>query len=417
MDTRSVPTVWKTSTIIPLPKSTRAKEMQDFRPIALTPILSKCMERVISYHLKLALQGQLDPLQFAYRAKRGVEDASLTLMHTVTKHLDKPKSLVRVLFMDFSSAFNTVNINILLTRLTQFGVNSVIIHWLEAFLHNRPQRVKVNNIMSDSLTLNTGLPQGCILSPLLFSVYTNGITYNTEHLTLIKYADDMALIARLTDSHSVSYYIDSITELVRWFEDSHLQLNVNKTKELCFGSQKVQDPADSRFQPLSLNGQQVEQVDSFKYLGTIMDKSLNFNDHIECIYKNAQQRLFLLRQLKSFEVSACVLTRVYQSLIESVLTFNIVSWFGHLGVRDKTKLNRVVKQGNKITGQAQTSLTAHYSKAVCRVSHKIIEDKSHPLSCHFELLPSGRRYRAVYGNKLVYRNSFVPYAIKVLNQP
>ena len=70
MDTTSVPIIWKTSTIIPIPKKTGAKELQDFRPVAL----SKCMEKVICSHLKVALCEQLDPLQFAYRAKRGVEE-------------------------------------------------------------------------------------------------------------------------------------------------------------------------------------------------------------------------------------------------------------------------------------------------------------------------------------------------------
>ena len=154
-------------------------------------------------------------------------------------------------------------------------------------------------------------------------------------------------------------------------------------------------------------------MDSFKYLGTILDKSVTLNDHVEFTFKKAQQRLFLLRQLRSFHI----LTRVYQSLVGSVLVFNIVSWFGHFTVKNKAKLSRVVKQGSKITGQSQTLLSQHHNKAVDRLSLKIIDDSNHPLSHYIELLPSGQRYRLPCAKKNVYRNFFVPSAIRELIKP
>ena len=416
MDTNSVPIIWKTSTIIPIPKKTGAKELQDFRPVALTPILSKCLEKVICSHLKVALCEQLDPLQFAYRAKRGVEEASLTLIQAVTEHLDRPKACARILFMDFSSAFNTVNIATLSSRLSDLKVHSAVILWIEEFLHNRPQKVKVNDFMSDSLVVNTGVPQGCILSPILFSVYTSEMKCNTEHLTLVKYADDMALVARLTNAQSLNAYINYVAELTSWFEDSHLLLNITKTKEMCLDSNRKNKLSNFLFKPVTIKGQEVEQVSSFKYLGTVLDQSLTFTEHMDCIYKKAQQRLFLLRKLRSFEVSQCTLNRVYQSLIESVLTFNIVSWFENLTVKNKTKLSKVVKLGSKITGCKQTQLSHHYERAVKRLSNKILDDCSHPLHHCFQLLPSGQRYRVPCAKKNIYKKSFVPVTIKYLNQ-
>ena len=87
-----------------------------------------------------------------------------------------------------------------------------------------------------------------------------------------------------------------------------------------------------------IDQREVEMVDSFKYLGTITDKKLTFNEHADMVYKKSQKRLFLLKKLKSFEVSPRVFELVYRSLIESILSFNIITWFGHLTVKQKTKL-------------------------------------------------------------------------------
>ena len=117
------------------------------------------------------------------------------------------------------------------------------------------------------------------------------------------------------------------------------EFNVSKTKELIFGSRND----DNRCMQIELNGRKVEVVDSFKYIGTVVDQKLTFTQHVDFVFKKAQRRLFLLRKLKHFGVSQGILEMVYISLIESILAFNIVTWFGVLTVRNKARLSRVVK--------------------------------------------------------------------------
>jgi len=112
------------------------------------------------------------------------------MFHTMAKHLQAPSHLARALFIDFTSDFNSMQIHTLLQRLIDIGVNGGIIS-------DRPQQVLVNNNRSDILVLNTGAPQGTILSPLLFSIYTNEFQLDQENFRLFKYADDMALVALL----------------------------------------------------------------------------------------------------------------------------------------------------------------------------------------------------------------------------
>ncbi len=121
----------------------------------------------------------LDPFQFAYRSNRSTDDAIATALHPALTHLDKKDSYVRMLFIDFivhSSAFNTIIPQQLTHKLVQLGLNTSLCNWLLDFLTGRPQAVRVGSNTSSTITLNTGAPQGCVLSPLLFTLLTHDCT-------------------------------------------------------------------------------------------------------------------------------------------------------------------------------------------------------------------------------------------------
>ena len=408
-----VPNSWRTSQITPVPKHAKAKELNDFRPIALTSIVCKQLERLVCNHLTKSLSDHLDPLQFAYKAKRGVADATATLLDSCCRHLDKPRTFVRILMMDFSSAFNTIQPHLLLKRLIDLDVSPSLILWTRSFLCDRPQRVIVNGVLSNEIVVNTGAPQGCTLSPLLFSVYTNEMTCDDEFLTLIKFADDMALIARLIDEHSLSAYFDFIDKIATWFDESFLALNITKTKELCIERKRATDP--SLLRPVQIGSGNIEQVNSFKYLGVIIDENLTFSDHVDATVKKANQRLYLLRKLRSFNVSSHVLGMVYNSIIQSILSFSIVSWYGHIRVKDRAKINRVVREASKIIGKTQKPLSEIHRNFVKKKAKKVFKDRTHPLHSAFEVLRSGRRLRAPMFKRNLMRFSFVSHAINILN--
>ena len=131
--------------------------------------------------------------------------------------------------------------------------------------------------------------------------------------------------------------------------------------------------------------------------------------------KKSQQRLYLLRKLLSLDVSRELLQIVYKSLVESVLTFNVVVWYGNLGVKGKTKLARIVGMAGKITGAKQDSPSDLYFTAVERKTARILDDAKHPLCSQFQKLRSGRRYKRPIARKNVYKKTFIPSAISVLN--
>ena len=114
-------------------------------------------------------------------------------MNNIYEHLEKPKGIVRTLFLDFSSAFNTIKPSILIDRLNELNVNANIVSWIFQFLTNRTQYVKFQNFVSGSITTNTGSPQGCVLSPVLFTIYTNICQINNDIVKLLKFADDSCI--------------------------------------------------------------------------------------------------------------------------------------------------------------------------------------------------------------------------------
>ena len=144
LDTHTVPSVWKDSVIIPVPKKACCKENNDYRPVALTSVIMKCFEKIIISYLKAAVGCSLDTFQFAYISNRGIEDAVLALDYFLLKHLENSKAYARLLLVDFSSAFNTIQSHLLISRLRDLNVHPLIIRWYYSFLTERTQRVSVN---------------------------------------------------------------------------------------------------------------------------------------------------------------------------------------------------------------------------------------------------------------------------------
>ncbi len=136
----------------------------------------KSFEKLVLAHLKDITGPSLDPLQFSYRANRFVDDAVNMGLHYVLQHLDRPGTYVRILFVNFSSAFNTIIPNILLPKLTQPPMPTSICQWINSFLTDRQQLMMLGKYTSSTRTSSTGAPRGCVLSPLLFSLYTNDCT-------------------------------------------------------------------------------------------------------------------------------------------------------------------------------------------------------------------------------------------------
>ena len=162
--------------------------------MALTSLAMKCFEHLVLAHLKSITGHLLDPLQFAYRANRSVDDAVNMGLHYILQHLDQKETYATILFVDFSSAFNTIIPGILTAKLSHLSVFPAICQWITSFLTDRSQHVRLRVITSGTRSVSTGAPQGCVLSPLLFSLYTNDCTSKDPAVKPLKFAGETTVI-------------------------------------------------------------------------------------------------------------------------------------------------------------------------------------------------------------------------------
>ncbi len=241
----------KKSVIIPVPKNSKPSCLNDYRPVALTSIVMKVFERLLKNHICSSIPVTLDPLQFAYRPNRSTDDAISQVLHSSLTNIDsKNSNYVRLLFIDYSSAFNTIVPIKLAVKLSDLCLNSSLCDWIQDFLTGRPQVVKMGQFTSNSITLNVGAPQGCVLSPLLYSLYTHDCVSSHSSTSIFKFADDTVILGLITNNDETAY-LDEVERLTSWCQDNCLSLNVSKTKELVVDFRKRQQQP---YTPLMISG-------------------------------------------------------------------------------------------------------------------------------------------------------------------
>uniref|UniRef100_A0A8C1NZF1 Reverse transcriptase domain-containing protein n=1 Tax=Cyprinus carpio TaxID=7962 RepID=A0A8C1NZF1_CYPCA len=393
----------------PHPKS-KITGLNDYGPVAFTSLVMKSFEKLVLAHLKDITGPLLDPLQSAYRANRSVDDAVNIGLHYVLQHQDRPRTYVRILFVDFSSAFNTIIPNLLLPRLTQLSVTTSVCQWINSFLTDKQQLVRLGKYTSSTRKISTGAPQGCVLSPLLFSLNTNDCMSKDSSVKLLKFADDTTLICLIQDGDE-SAYRQEVKELAVWCTLNNLELNTLKTVEMIVDFRR-NPPA---LPPLTTMNSTVTAVESFRFLGTTISQDLKWDIHIDSIVKKAQQSLYFLRQLRKFKLPQELLKQFYSTIIESILCTSVTVWFSSASKSDLRRLQRVVRTAERIIGTTLPSIQELYLSRVSKRAGKITLDPSHPAHSLFELLPSGRRYRALSTRMARHRDSFFPQAIHLMN--
>ena len=220
--------------------------------------------------------------------------------------------LTGVVFLDLKKAFDTVNHEILLSKLEQICVHENSINWFKNYLSGRYQCVKVQGNKSDKKLVTCGVPQGSILGPLLFIIYINDLDQYLQDCHVNLYADDTALY---TEAKS---YVELMLNLrmemaivTEWLKANKLTLNLKKTKYVIFGPKAKLQNLNA---PLYLDREKIEKTRTMKYLGVILDDELSFNDHINYIHTKATNKLGILRKSRDFLDKKTSLL-LYQSLV------------------------------------------------------------------------------------------------------
>ncbi|KAJ8369389.1 hypothetical protein SKAU_G00094170 [Synaphobranchus kaupii] len=250
-----------------------------------------------------------------------------------------------------------------------------------------------------------------LLDTLQFAYRANSCTSSHQSVKLLKFADDTTLIGLISNGDESAYRWE-IEQLLSWCGQNNLELNALKTVEMVVDFRKNPAPPPP---PITLDNSPMATVDSFRFLGTIISRDLKWELNISSLIKKAQQRMFFLRQLKKFNLPRTMMVQFYTSIIESILTFSITTWFPAASVRDKTRLRRVIRSAERVIGCDLPSLQALHDSRALKRARKIIADPSHPGHGLFSPLPSGKRLRSIKTNTVRHRNSFFPTATSRIN--
>ncbi len=214
------------------------------------------------------------------------------MLDRMYKHLDEGK-IGGVVFLDLKKAFDTVDHGIMIRKLKSLGVDGNSVTWSASYLQRRQQKTKVGSGVSDLKQITHGVPQGSILGPLLFLIYINDLCDYVELCGTSMYADDTAIFFFGANLDEVRLGIQRDMQSVEyWMRQNHLSLNVKKTKMMLIGSrQRLRQVPNLS---VSLNGQRVENMSQFKYLGMIIDNHLIFDKHIDFIIDKSTNKLGML---------------------------------------------------------------------------------------------------------------------------
>ncbi len=308
-----------------------------------------------------------------------------------------------MLFIDFSSAFNTIIPQQLINKLNLLGLNNSLCNWILDFLTGRPQSVRVGHNTSSTTTLSTGAPQGCVLSPLLFTLLTHDCTAKFSSNHIIKFADDTTVVG-LISNNDETHYREEVAQLAEWCGVNNLSLNVEKTKELVmdFRRNSVDHP------PLTIDSSTVERVSSTKFLGCTSQR-ISPGPPTPCHSPRRHNSAYTFSAGWKEQVSP---TTHPQHILQG--TPSRVCW--PAASLSGTELQCCWPQdppADSEHGLQRSSVPLshpswHFPCTMLSKTNSIVKDPTHPSHSLFQLLPSGRRYRSIRARSARLLNSFFP---------
>lgn len=270
-----LPSDWKLAHVTPLHKRGASDLLSNYRPISLTSILCKILERIILHHLNLILDNVLYNRQHGFRKGLSCETKLCGTYHDIAKQVDQGNT-IHALVLDFAKAFDKVPHKLLMQKLAKLpNISTQIVMWIHDFLLNRKQKVMVKGELSDELSVSSGVPQGSVLGPILFLTYINDLPdYITCSTSL--FADDTLLYQSVNNYQDKQAFQTNIITLQNWANRWCMSFNINKCSVLIFNPTQSSPVGDYLLYDTPL-----EVVEETKYLGVTLQSDLRFNSHIQ----------------------------------------------------------------------------------------------------------------------------------------
>ena len=286
----SLPEDWVSANIAPVFKRGDKHLISNYRPISLTSIVSKVLERLIHHKLYSFLEQQevISHTQFGFHKRRSTVHLLLSAVDDWVRTLNQCGS-THCLFLDFSKAFDTVPHQRLLLKLQHYGVEGCLLNWFRAFLMHRRQRIVINGCASHWTPVLSGVSQGSILGPLLFALYMNDLPCSLTSCVKM-FADDVALYYNVWQERDCLTLQNDLNAIASWCALWQMKLNPSKCEALCI--------SNKRSPPLfhyTYGDHVIKWTDAVHYLGVTFNTHLSWNHHCKSVASKATRCFNVLR--------------------------------------------------------------------------------------------------------------------------
>ena len=333
----TLPAEWSKATVIPILKKGDKFDPKNYRAISLTSHLCKIFEKILAEIIThfLIENNTIPPTQHGFLPRRSAVTNLLVATNNWTEELDQGRP-VDVIYLDYEKAFDKVPHCRLVYKLDHFGIRGTLLQWIKSFVSNRNFRVRVGGQYSEEFDVNSGVPQGSVLGPLLFITYISDLYINIK-TNILFFADDTKIYCNPNIQRDMM--MEDLATLEEWTETWLLRLNREKCVVLHLGN------GNPRF-PYYIGNSAIRPVTQQKDLGVIMANDMKWETHIQHIVKKANSLIFLVQKAFSSR-SINVFEKLYKTYIRPKLEYCNVIWSPYY-IKDIEMLERVQRKITKL---------------------------------------------------------------------
>ena len=352
------PDILKVATVTPLHKGGDKTAMNNYRPISTIPRLGKIFEKAISQRIYdfIVANNVISNHQFGFMKKRSTVQAAFELVSNILPVIANSNKIVVTIMVDFSKAFDSVEVKDMLPKLHIHGVRGEAYDLMVSYMSNRKQKVRVGHVTSGEVEMtNSAIAQGSSLGPLLYILFSNDLCNIFEYSSCTMYADDLALTCSADSVGEIEHKVNSdLNTLSQWCRCFGILVNKSKTKYLVFNCSLP------RSITLRLDGDILEEVSSMKYLGIILDSKLKFDDHVKFLTsKLSQINGVIFRISGNLDLHAAFL--FYNAYIYATVNYGIEIWGGRLlTYKCNNFINQVERATKNLFGRFLRSRDVNY---------------------------------------------------------
>ena len=317
------PDILKVSKTIPIFKKGSRLLVSNYRPISLLSNLNKILEKIIHDRVYSFLEDSqcIYSLQFGFRKKHSTNHTLIDITENIRQALDS-KNFACGVFVDLQKAFDTVNHDILISKLEHYGIRGIANNWFASYLKNRSQFVSILGFNSTTKPVPHGVPQGSVLGPLLFLIYINDLHTAIKHSKVYHFADDTNLLNTGNSANKMQKYVNAdLKILYKWLLANKISLNCDKTEVIFFHKPRFKVPNIK----IMMNGHRIFPSKSIKYLGLYLDETLNGRFHCDILAKKLKRANGMLSKARHY-ISKDDLKSLYFAIFSSHLTYGSQIW-------------------------------------------------------------------------------------------